>query len=156
MFIFNSSTKIEAIHKFSFLSSIAIYSTLKTHLHMKKQPCFHKNRFSFLKLTIFFIFRNFLWKVITFSESTLKIRAMLPWTFFWILRHQQLFNMQIFYMEKRLYMIVWTTNPTNLNDTIWEISYKDLVRKLKMWTFQQPDNFYGPFNFSNIFTFKVS
>ena len=64
--------------------------------------------------------------------------------------------MQIFYMEKRLYMIVWTTNPTNLNDTIWEISYKDLVRKLKLWTFQQPDNFYGPFNFSNIFTFKVS
>lgn len=136
--------------------SVKLYEIFPHIYTCKSSLVFKKNRFSFLKLTIFFIFRNFLWKVITFSESTLKIRVMLPWTFFWILRHQQLFNMQIFYMEKRLYMIVWTTNPTNLNDTIWEISYKDLVRKLKMWTFQRPDNFYGPFNFSNIFTFKVS
>ena len=58
----------------------------------------------FLKLTIFFVvgYKHNLAKVITFSESTSKIKVKSSWALFFILLTSAVINIQTFCMEKRL------------------------------------------------------
>ena len=66
-------------------------------------------------------------KVITFSGSVSKRKVIWSKQFSWFCWLLQLFNIQTFYMEKRLHIIFCTANSTDLIDPNFESSYKDPI-----------------------------
>ena len=57
--------------------------------------------------------------------------------------------------KKRSQKMFWITNATDFIDPVLESSYKVYQQNQKLKPFNSPYDFYGPLNFSTIFTFKV-